>query len=126
MDTYDEDHTQTTPEDAIEALMPGMSPAAVIEAMEDPGVFEQLSRGMLYEQMVTLRALAVNQSFPLSQRMELAKWLSKMGKVESPVQNLPTGAQLPMIQIVFPNAHRTTTISGTKQSHPVIDVISDD
>jgi len=115
---------QTTPDDAMEAALPVVSPGAVLRAMEDPTIFAETARGDLYVQLGLMRKIAADKNFPVVHRLEYAKFLAKMGKVDQPdpTQLSPT-AGLPMIQIVFPNSGQTTTIAPTNR---VIDVTPDD
>lgn len=112
--------TQTTPEDAVNAALPGVTPAAVLRAMDDPSVIIESARGDYYVNMGLMRRLMANPNTPIGVRLEYMKHLSKVGRVEEPeVQQ--NAARLPTINIVFPNAGRTTTIAAAP-SHPVIDV----
>lgn len=107
---------------AVKALMPALTPSALMEAMEDPDVFPPLARGILYEQMVGLRTLMQNSAVPISQRLDLAKFLAKVGKVETPEKTGPNPYEaLPTINMIFPNAGRKVEIGG----RPVIDVTPD-
>jgi hypothetical protein len=79
------EETQTNRDDAMDAAVSRrFNPAAVAEAMEDPGVFAQVARGDLYIQLQRLRELASSPNFPAAQRMEYAKFLARMGRVEQP------------------------------------------
>lgn len=116
--------TQTTPDDAMDAALPAISPGAVLDAMENPAVFAETARGDLYVQMGTMRTLMANPNFPLALRVEYIKYLGKLGRVEQPDPGQQTlGAGLPTIQIVFPNSGQMTTIAP--QPH-TIDVTPDD
>lgn len=88
------------------------NPAAVAEAMEDPEVFEQVARGDLYVQLHHLRQLAANASFPVSHRLDYAKFLAKMGKVEKPDVETNQFAGVPAINIILPNSGQNTQISS--------------
>lgn len=99
------------------------NPAAVAEAMEDPAVFEQVARGDLYVQLHHLRQLAANPRFPTAQRMEYAKFLAKMGKVEKPEETHNPLAGVPAITIVLPSSgQRTQTMAESS----AIDIDEDD
>jgi len=108
----------TTPDDARSKLLPQeASPKAIAEAMEDPEVFEQIARGDLYVQMHRMRALMQNPTVPMGQRMEYAKFLARMGKVEKPEATQGAGDNLPVIQIVLPNSGQTTQVGGQVIEH---------
>ena len=108
---------QTTSDDALNNVIKTVSPAGIAEAMEDPGVFELVARGDLYVELGRLRQLAQNPSMPTSMRLEYAKFLSRMGKVEKPEGPANAAhANLPQINIILPNAGSTTSLSaGPKQ-----------
>lgn len=88
------------------------NPAAVAEAMEDPEVFEQVARGDLYVQLHHLRQLAANPSFPISHRLDYAKFLAKMGKVEKPEADVSQFAGVPAINIILPNSGQSTQVNS--------------
>ncbi len=97
--------THTTSDDALAALSPGLTPAAVLEAMEDPRVFQQLARGMLYLSMVKMREQLQDPNLPIAQRMEANKQLAKWGMVDAATQpdQAFKGNLLPRIKIVMPH-----------------------
>lgn len=105
---------QTTRDDAMnQPVANRFNPAAVAEAMEDPSIFEQVARGDLYIQLHRLRQLAANPTMPTGQRLEYAKFLAKMGKVEQPERtNEDNRAALPAITIVLPNSGQSTSLAG--------------
>lgn len=92
------------------------NPAAVAEAMEDPEIFEQVARGDLYVQLHHLRQLAANAAFPVSHRLDYAKFLAKMGKVEKPDVEANAFAGVPAINIILPNSGQSTRIDSASKS----------
>lgn len=91
------------------------SPGAVAEAMEDASVFEQIARGDLYVELTRLRKLAASNAMPVKLRMEYAQMLSKMGKVERPVQEKNPLDGVPAINIYLPGSGQNTRIGATLQ-----------
>jgi hypothetical protein len=88
--------------DAIEAeeiALEKISPAAILEAMENPEVFERVARGDLLVQLHHLRQAARSPEIPLTQRVELSRFLAKMGKVEQPEKATNPFADVPLIEI---------------------------
>lgn len=105
------DQHRTTEDDALNRILPdNCSPGAVAEAMEDPDVFAQVARGDLYVQLAMMRRLAASKSFSTSQRLDYARFLARMGKVEKPEEVQNQFANVPAINIVLPNAGQTTQI----------------
>lgn len=82
-----------------EQVVPGVTPGAILQAMEDPDAFAQLARGDLYVQMAKMRAVANNPETPFNHRLEYSKFLAKMGKVEQPSTEESVLANIPMINI---------------------------
>jgi hypothetical protein len=91
------------------------SPGAIAEAMEDPSVFEQVARGDLYMELTRLRQLACSSSMAPSVRLDYARFLAKMGKVEKPEAEGNPLAGMPQINIIFPSSGQTTTLGATYQ-----------
>ena len=77
-DTYD------SPIDAQEQIIPGVTPGALLDAMEDPDQFASIARADLYVQMAMMRRAAASPEMPFNQRAEYSKFLAKMGKVDQP------------------------------------------
>lgn len=101
---------------AQEQVMPGVTPGALIEAMENPEVFAEIARGDLYVQMTLLRKASQDPRFTPNQRMEYSKFLARMGKVEQPEND---GANpyvgLPVINITFPGSGRHVQIEPAEK-----------
>ena len=82
MDETDQ-HPTTTPDDAVNAMLPaGVSPAALMEMAEDPENASGYARMLWYEQQVLLRQMSPTMT--VAQRMEWSKSLQKVGRLESP------------------------------------------
>lgn len=75
---------QTTPDDAMQAALPGVSPAAVLEIMEDPTVAQPMARAQWLVEFDRMRRLTQNPNFPINQRMEWMRMLEKIGGVTAP------------------------------------------
>jgi hypothetical protein len=113
------EETQTSRDDAMDAAVARrFNPAAVAEAMEDPEVFAKVARGDLYIQLQRLRELANNPNFPAAQRMEYAKFLARMGRVEQPTAEV--GGTGFSITINVPSVGDQPARS-MKMANPVID-----
>ncbi len=114
------DEYRTTEDDALDRLLPAnCSPGAVAEAMEDPEVFAQVARGDLYVQLALMRKVAASPSFPAAQRLDYARFLARMGKVEKPEVEQNAFSNVPAIQIVLPGAGQSTQIgSAAKVVNP--------
>lgn len=103
----------------LEQVIPGVSPGAVLEAMDDPEMFAQIARGDLYVQMAILRQSMAHPRIGATQRMEYAKFLAKMGKVDNPANDGAAFANVPMISIVLPNSGTGVTIASAAPAQPV-------
>lgn len=114
------DEYRTTEDDALDRLLPAnCSPGAVAEAMEDPEVFAQVARGDLYVQLALMRKIAASPSFPAGQRLDYARFLARMGKVEKPEAEQNGFSNVPAIQIILPGAGQSTQIgSAAKVVNP--------
>lgn len=115
--------SHTTPTDAINALLPGVSPAAVMKAMEDPSVLSETARGDLYILMGKMRLIMANSNTPLNAHIEWSKVLARLSRIEREETGTPLD-RLPQINIIFPNSGRTTTIQAKADN--VIDITPDE
>lgn len=89
----------------LEQVIPGVSPGAVLDAMDDPDAFAAIARGDLYVQLARLRQRMSHPGVSTTQMMEYSKFLAKMGQVESADKG--GGSMLdgvPMISIVLPGS----------------------
>lgn len=86
----------------VEQVMDGVTPGAVLDAMEDPDSFAAIARGDLYVQMAHMRRASRHPEFSNTMRLEYGKFLAKMGKVDAPDKAANLFDSLPGINIVFP------------------------
>lgn len=100
--------------DAYQQVMPGVSPGAIIEAMEDPRVFAEVARGDLYVQMARMRALL--PSLAASHQLEYTKFLAKLGKVDAPEPDQGAAlSRVPMIQIDLGGGNRLSIGAASQE-----------
>lgn len=88
----------------LEQVIPGVSPGAVLDAMDDPEAFAAIARGDLYVQMAIIRQRMAHPATSMGQRLDYAKFLAKMGKVDAPVDAGAGFNNVPMISIVLPGS----------------------
>lgn len=98
----------------LEQVIPGVTPGAVLDAMEDPEAFAAIARGDLYVQMAILRQRMAHPKTSVGQRMDYAKFLAKMGKVEQPEKDGGGFSNVPMISIVMPGSGGEVRIGAAK------------
>lgn len=84
---------------AQEQVIPGVTPAALLDAMDNPEDFAFIARADLYVHLAHLRRVSAHPDFPTASRIEIAKFLAKMGKVDAPLQDANPLHGLPMIEI---------------------------
>lgn len=90
--------------EAQEQVIPGVTTGALLDAMANPDVFQEVARGDLYIQLARMRRHAIN--FSPGQQLEYSKLLAKLGKVAEPekfADNPMSG--VPMIKIEMGNGH---------------------
>jgi len=104
--------TEQPDNDAQDQVIPGVTPGALLDAMEDPDIFEAIARADLYAQLAFMRRHASSPEIPFSQRVEYSKFLAKMGKVEAPPSGNNIHENLPAIQIILPNSGGQVNIGG--------------
>lgn len=85
--------------EAHQQVIPGVTPAALLDAMDNPEQFASMARADLYVHMAHLRRVSAHPDFPTSARIEIAKFLAKMGKVDAPLQDINPLLGMPMIEI---------------------------
>lgn len=85
--------------DSQEQVIPGVTPGALLDAMEDPEQFAAIARADLYVQMAMMRRAAASPEMPFNQRSEYSKFLAKMGKVDQPDNSGNEFSNLPGIVI---------------------------
>jgi hypothetical protein len=103
--------------DVQEQVIPGVTPGALLEAMESPEQFAALARGDLYVQMAKMRQAANNPELPMNQRLEYSKFLAKMGKVEAPQHSEDPLQGLPLIKIDL-GSHGSVSIGAASGPKP--------
>jgi hypothetical protein len=100
--------------DTASQVMPGVSSGALLEAMEQPEIFQEIARADLYVQMAVMRRAARDPRFTPNQRLEYMKRLAEMGKVAQPERETAGGiGSLPMINIKFPGSGGSVQIGGS-------------
>lgn len=102
----------------LEQVIPGVTPGAVLDAMDDPEMFAQIARGDLYVQMAIIRQRMAHPSVGMQSRLDYAKFLAKMGKVEAPVNDAAGFSNVPMINIVLPGSGGGVTITSAMRTTP--------
>lgn len=85
--------------EAQQQVIPGVTPAALLDAMDNPDQFASMARADLYVHMAHMRRISAHPDFPTASRIEMAKFLAKMGKVDAPIQDANPLAGMPMIEI---------------------------
>lgn len=110
--------------EAVDQIMPGVTPAALLDAMEKPDSFAELARGDLYVQMALMRRMATHPEFPTGQRMEYIKQLAKMGKVDTPDKGHDPLAGVPPIIIDMGNG-TSVSINAASPPRQEIDITPD-
>ena len=110
---------------AAAQIIPGVTPDALLDVMENPDGFAELARADLYVQMAYMRKAAAHPEFPNGQRLEYAKFLKAMaiptkdGDIGGPHSNIPT------INIVFPSSGGRVSIGATRTEHTEKDITPD-
>lgn len=99
----------------LEQVIPGVSPGAVLDAMDDPEAFAAIARGDLYVQLAVMRQRMAHPKISMGQRLDYAKFLAKMGRVDAPVNDGVGVEGLPMISILFPSGAAGVQITA---AHP--------
>jgi septum formation topological specificity factor MinE len=115
------------PTAAQDQIIPGVTPSALLDAMENPDSFAEIARADLYVQMAHLRRVAAHPEFPTSARLELVKVLSKMGKVDAPQADVNPLAGVPMIEIDLGSAGTVKIGSAyTPEARREVDITPDE
>jgi hypothetical protein len=109
--------------EAQEQVIPGVSSGALLDAMEDPSMFEAIARADLYAQLALMRRHAAHPELSFGQRVDYAKFLAKMGKVEAPEKSATDHlAGVPPIQIILPNSGGSVQIGTALPSDEEKDI----
>ena len=93
-------------------VLPGVTPGNLLEAMEDPEMFAEVARADLFIQLGHMRVAASHPDFPTSQRIDYAKFLARMGKVDAPDRSAMDFDRVPGINIIFPSGGGVTIQSA--------------
>ena len=104
---------------ALSRTLPGISPAGLLEAIDNPNVIEGAARGDLYVQLGILRQLSASHTFSVAHRLQYATLLAKLGKVMGADAVDGNAAQAPNVNIVFENSAEPRPI----QSRPALSVV---
>jgi hypothetical protein len=104
---------------ALARTLPGISPAGLLEAIENPNVIEGAARGDLYVQLGILRQLSAAHTFTVSHRLQYATLLAKLGKVMGTDAVDGAAAQAPNVNIVF----ESPVEQKAHNSRPVLSVV---
>lgn len=88
-----------TTKKAQKQVLPGVSPGALLDAMENPDIFQEIARGDLYVQLAELRKAARDPRMTPAQRLEYGRFLARMGKVDQPDRENNPLTNLPLIEI---------------------------
>jgi hypothetical protein len=103
----------STEHEAQEQVIPGVTSGALLDAMEDPSMFEAIARADLYAQLALMRRHASAPDLSFGQRVDYVKFLAKMGKVEQPEKSATDHlAGVPPIQIILPNSGGSVNIGA--------------
>lgn len=113
----EETPTQTTPDDAVSAASPRLSPAAILEATEDPAVFAPLYRGLGIQNMFVINELMKNPNVALKDRMEWQDRCMKYGGVQTPQGGEGAGSGL-SITINIPQVGDAPAKTLTLEAEP--------
>ena len=85
----------------LSRALPGISPAGLLEAIENPNVIEGAARGDLYVQLGILRQLSASHTFSVAHRLQYATLLAKLGKVMGADAVDGAAAQAPNVNIIL-------------------------
>ena len=105
---------------ALARTLPGISPAGLLEAIENPNVIEGAARGDLYVQLGILRQLSASHTFTVSHRLQYATLLAKLGKVMGADAVDGAAAQAPNVNIVFEGPSEPKHVRGEKPALSVV------
>lgn len=120
--TNQKDKPQQSPlvDAALARTLPGISPAGLLEAIENPNVIEGAARGDLYVQLGILRQLAAAPTFTVSHRLQYATLLAKLGKVMGADAVDSAAQQAPNVSIVFEGSSEPKHVRSEKPALSVV------
>jgi len=109
---------------ALARTLPGISPAGLLEAIENADAITGTARGLLYVQIHTLQQLSTSHTFSVSHRLQFATLLAKIGKVIGADVVDGAATQAPNVSIVFegPSEPRPVNV-GAGASRPALSVV---
>ena len=99
-----------------EQVVPGVSPANLLDAMDDPDAFAGIARADLYINMARMRQRSAHPEFSATHLLEYSKFLAKMGKVDAPDKSASMLDNMPRIEIILPNSGASVSIGGYNPS----------
>jgi hypothetical protein len=109
---------------ALTRTLPGISPAGLLEAIENPNVIEGAARGDLYVQLGILRQLSASHTFTVSHRLQYATLLAKLGKVMGADAIDGAAQQAPGVNIIFEGGAEPRAVSATPGTgRPALSVV---
>ena len=106
-------------------ILPGVTPGAMLDAMEDPESFASIARADLYVSMARMRQRAAHPEFSATHLLEYSKFLARMGKVDAPDKTGLSPDNMPRIEIILPNSGATVQIGGYNPSEREISIEDD-
>jgi len=106
---------------ALARTLPGISPAGLLEAIENADAITGTARGFLYINLHTLQQLSNSSTFTVSHRLQYATLLAKIGKVIGADVIDGAAQQAPNVSIVF----ESPTEPRPTQTRPVLSVVPD-
>lgn len=121
----DEETDYEAHEAVQEQVIPGVTPGALLDAMDNPDDFARIARADLYVQMAHMRRQASHPEMSNAQRMDYAKFLARMGKVDAPQRADGELDHIPMISIVLPNSGATVAIGAAPPPRVEKDITPD-
>ena len=118
---------------ALARTLPGISPAGLLEAIENPNVIEGAARGDLYVQLGILRQLSAAHTFTVSHRLQYATLLAKLGKVMGADAVDGNATQAPNVNIILgqmdeprkPGRPALTVVEASAHASESIDALPD-
>ncbi len=84
--------------------MPGVSPAGLQEAIENPEVFSEMARADLYILFARLRVLMSNPAAKIGDQLKWADMLTRVARLPRDAIDEGPREERPSIEIVFNNA----------------------
>jgi len=109
---------------ALARTLPGISPAGLLEAIENADAITGTARGFLYINLHTLQQLSNSHTFTVSHRLQYATLLAKIGKVIGADVVDGAAAQAPGVNIIFEGGAEPRAVSATPGTgRPTLSVV---